>query len=65
MTKLLTPARRRWAYRVTAAALVVAGIYGLLDGTQRDAWLILAAAILGVADRHVDEEPDARRAADE
>ncbi len=53
MTKLLTPARRRWAYRVTGAALIVAGIYGLIDGAQRDAWLILAGALFGVADHHV------------
>ena len=45
MTKLLSPARRRWAYRVTGAALIVAGIYGLIDGAQRDAWLILAGAL--------------------
>lgn len=55
MTKLLSPARRRWAYRVTGAALIVAGIYGLIDGAQRDAWLILAGALFGVADRHVDD----------
>ena len=65
MKAALTPARRRWAYRVPGAALVFAGVHGLLDGTQRAAWLILAAAVFGVADRHVEDAPDARPAADE
>ena len=65
MKAVLTPARRRWAYRVTGAALVIAGVYGILDGQQLAAWMGLAAAVFVVADRHVDDAPAARRAADE
>lgn len=46
---ILTRPRRRWLYIVTAAALVVAAVYGLVDGTQSAAWLALVAAVLGVA----------------
>lgn len=52
----LTPARRRWLYRITAAALGVAAVYGVLDGTKIAALLVLVAAVLGVADRNVNQE---------
>lgn len=57
--KHLTPSRRRWLYVITAAALVVAATYGLVDGEQSAAWLGLVAAVLGVATANVptdDEE---------
>ena len=48
----LTPARRKWTYGVVAAALAVAGAYGLIDDNIAALWNILAAAILGVATQH-------------
>lgn len=47
--KFLTPAVRKWAYGVTAAALVVLGVYGVVDGQQLAAWQGLAAALFLVA----------------
>lgn len=52
--QLLTPARRRWLYRITWATLTILGVYGLLTGEQIAAWAILAAAVLGIADAHTD-----------
>ena len=48
----LTPQRRKWVYGVVAAALAVAGAYGLLDDNLVALWDILAAAILRVATQH-------------
>lgn len=52
----LTPARRRWAYRISAAALAVAAVYGVVSGEESHAWLLLSAALFGVADRNVNED---------
>lgn len=52
--QLLTRARRRWLYRVSWAALLVLGVYGVVNGEQMAAWAFLAAAVLGVADVHTD-----------
>lgn len=54
--KWLTPKRRRALYVITAAALVVAATYGLIDGEQSAAWLGLVAAVLGVATANVSDE---------
>lgn len=51
----LTPARRRWAYRVSAAALGVTAVYGVIDGEESAALLLLFAALFGVADRNVQD----------
>jgi hypothetical protein len=47
------PRTRRYAYRVTAAALAFAGVRGWLDGTEQAALLLLASAVLGLADANV------------
>lgn len=54
--KHLTPARRSWAYRVSGAALAVAAVYGLVSGEESHAWLLLSAALFGVADRNIDKD---------
>ncbi|WP_019136685.1 hypothetical protein [Cellulomonas massiliensis] len=45
-----TPAVRRWIYRVATAGLAVAAVYGYVDGEPSAAWLLLAAAVTGMAD---------------
>lgn len=52
----LSAKRRRWAYRVSAAALGVAAIYGLVSGEESHSLLLLFAAVFGVADRNVTED---------
>lgn len=51
---ILNPKTRRWLYRISWAALVVLGIYGILTSEQLAAWAFLAAAVLGIADVHTD-----------
>lgn len=58
----LTPARRRWLYTITGAALALAGIYGLVDGQQIAGWMGLAAAVFGVAAVHTPAPELPRRA---
>lgn len=50
-----TPAQRKRLYELAAAAVAVAVVYGLIQGEQAQAWLLLVAAILGVARRNVDQ----------
>ena len=50
----LPPTRRKWAYKVSWATLALFGTYGLLSGEQLTAWALLAAAVLGMADRNTD-----------
>lgn len=40
---------RQWAYGIAAAALALAGTYGLIEGDQRAALELLAAALFGMA----------------
>lgn len=54
--KFLTPKRRRYLYRVAAALLVAAGVYGYVDGEQSHALLFVFAALFGVADQNVSED---------
>lgn len=49
LAAFLTPYRRRRMYAVTAAGLSVAGVYGLVDGEQAAALLVLAGAVCGQA----------------
>jgi hypothetical protein len=51
--KTPSPKTRRYLYRVTAAALGVAGVYGFVDGTEAAALLLLASAVLEVAHANV------------
>ena len=57
LEQLLTPARRRWLYRISWATLALVGIYGVATAEQIAAWAFLAAAVLGVADAHTDTTP--------
>lgn len=52
----LKPKTRKRLYRVTGAALVVAGVYGVVNGQEAAAFLGLAAAVLGVADKNVTQD---------
>lgn len=51
---IATPARRRWLYRVAWSVLGLLGVHGLVTGEQLAAWLLVAAAVLGIADSHTD-----------
>ena len=51
---IATPGRRCWIYRVTWAIGALLGVYGVLNGDQLAAWLLVAAAVLGIADGHTD-----------
>lgn len=53
MNGFMTPARRRWAYRVGIAALALLGVYGYVDGERIAVWSVLVAALLGMADANV------------
>lgn len=48
-----SPALRSWIYRVASAGLVVAGVYGLVNSEEAAAWLLVAAAVTGMADVYV------------
>lgn len=52
----LTAKRRRYAYRLAAAALAAAAVYGLVDGDESHALLLVFAALFGVADKNVNED---------
>lgn len=51
----LTPKNRRHLYTVAIAAVALAGVYGLIAADKADAWLLLIAAVLGVARSNVNE----------
>ena len=55
MNQILKPTVRRWAYAVAGAGLGVAGVWGLVDGEQAAALLVLAGALFGVAHQNVNE----------
>lgn len=52
--KAATPRRRKFAYGVTTAALGVVAAYGLVDGQALAAWLLLVAAVTGMAAANTD-----------
>lgn len=65
----LTPGRRRWLYRITWATAGLLGVYGLISHEELAGWLLVAAAVLGIADGHTDPTspngmPAPRRAKD-
>jgi len=49
----LTPARRRWIYRTVSAIVALFVVYGLVNGQQSAALLLVANAALGLADAKV------------
>lgn len=50
----LTPRRRKWAYGLAGALVVVLATYRVLTSDQAAAWLYLAAAALGMATAKTD-----------
>lgn len=65
LERIATPRRRKWAYGVTTAALAVAGTYGVLTGDQLAAWLLLVAAVTGMATGKTDTTTPSGMPADE
>ena len=61
--KRLTPKIRRYIYRMTTAALVLAGVYGLIGPDEVAAWtaFLAVALVTGLADANTTPEasPDA------
>lgn len=55
---VFTPGRRRWLYRIAAAALALLGVYGVLNANEADALLLLFAALFGLADAKTPAAPD-------
>lgn len=53
---IFTPKRRKYVYRVTTAALAVAGFYGLLGPEEVGAWsaFLAVALVTGMADANTD-----------
>lgn len=49
---------RRWTYRVATAGLVVAGIYGLVNSEEAAGWLLVIAAVTGMADMNVPKKEE-------
>ena len=51
----LTPARRRWLYRVLLAAIPLLIMYGIIDESAAPLVIALLAAVLGLgtADAHI------------
>lgn len=54
LERLATVRRRKYLYRVSWSLLGLCGVYGVLTGEQIAALLLVAAAVLGVADGHTD-----------
>ncbi|WP_052336341.1 phage holin [Nocardioides alkalitolerans] len=53
----LTPAQRKYLYRVALALTAVLVGYGLLTGELALLWVGVFSAVLGVADRNVSPGP--------
>ncbi len=56
--KALTWRRRKWAYGTATAAFAVMGAYGIVTADQAAAWLLLAAAITGMATAKTTADSD-------
>jgi hypothetical protein len=50
-----TATQRRYIYRLVNALVAAAVLYGLLNGDQSAAFLLIANAALGLADANVSE----------
>ena len=55
MNRYLTPARRRYIYRVVNALVGAAVVYGLANGEEAAALLLVVNAVLGLADANVNK----------
>lgn len=55
----LTPARRRWVYRVALAAVPLLVAYGILSARDAALWVALVGAVVapGLALRHTPRGP--------
>lgn len=53
---MLSAKRRRYIYRITSAAVAAAAVYGVVNGEEAAAWLLLINAVLGLADANVADE---------
>lgn len=58
LTEANTRTARRYIYRVASAALVVAAVYGFVNGEEAAAWLLVFAAVTGMADLNVPSSLD-------
>lgn len=62
--RAITPARRRWAYRVLVAGGAVAVGYGIVTSDELGLWLGLANVVLGgLADANVTDADAGRHEA--
>lgn len=52
----LTPARRKAIYDTVNALVAVAVVYGVLNGNEAAAWMLVVNAALGLARRNVPTE---------
>jgi hypothetical protein len=50
----LTPARRKYVYRVVTALLGMGVIYGLVSGEEAAGWGVVLMAVTGMADRNTE-----------
>lgn len=50
-----SPTTRRYIYRLVNAGLAVVVLYGVINGEQSAAFLLVANAALGLADLNVSE----------
>lgn len=53
--KMPSARTRQWLYRIGMAGLGVLSVYGLVTGEEIAAFSLLAAALLGMADRNVSD----------
>lgn len=54
---ITNPTIRRYIYGIATAALVVLGVYGLVNAQQAAAWGVLAAAVTGLATVNTETRP--------
>lgn len=47
------PEKREWLYRIARAGFGVLGVYGLINGNEMAAWLVLAGALFSVPKRNI------------
>lgn len=56
MKDIMSPASRRYLYRITIAGLAVAAFYGIISQEAVPVLTSLAIAVLAVADANVPDE---------
>jgi len=53
MRDILSPEKRKWAYRVALAISAILGVKGIIAKEELLYWNLLAAAFFGMADANV------------